>query len=34
MYSNVKLTAGESIAMADVVEKFMIKRRDLQRKMR
>ena len=25
------LTAGESIAMADVVEKFMIKRRDLRR---
>ncbi len=28
-----KLTAEESIAMADVVEKFMIKRRDLQRGM-
>lgn len=29
-----KLTAGESIAMADVVEKFMIKRRDYQRGIR
>ena len=28
-----KLTAEESIAMADVVEKFMIKRRDHQRGM-
>ena len=29
--NDYKLTAGESIAMADVVEKFMIKRRDLRR---
>lgn len=29
--NDYKLTAGESIAMADVVEKFMIKRRDYQR---
>ncbi len=29
--NDYKLTAGESIAMADVVEKFMIKRRDHQR---
>ena len=31
--TDYKLTAGESIAMADVVEKFMIKRRDIQRYM-
>ena len=31
--NDYKLTAGESIAMADVVEKFMIRRRDLQRTM-
>ena len=29
--NDYKLTAGESIAMADVVERFMIKRRDLRR---
>lgn len=29
--NDYKLTAGESIAMADVVEKFMIKRRDYRR---
>lgn len=29
--NDYKLTAGESIAMADVVERFMIKRRDFQR---
>ena len=29
--NDYKLTAEESIAMADVVEKFMIKRRDYQR---
>ena len=29
--NDYKLTAGESIAMADVVERFMIKRRDLKR---
>ncbi len=29
--TDYKLTAGESIAMADVVEKFMLKRRDHQR---
>ncbi len=31
--ADYKLTAGESIAMADVVEKFMIKRRDMRRSM-
>lgn len=32
--NDYKLTAGESIAMADVVEKFMIKRRDYRRNIR
>ncbi|MBR5337938.1 MAG: Gfo/Idh/MocA family oxidoreductase [Lachnospiraceae bacterium] len=31
--ADYKLTAEESIAMADVVEKFMVKRRDLQRRL-